>query len=138
MDEFEQAVAKYNATVKEIVKGNPEPTLELWSQRDDVLLCNPFRPFARGAAELAEVTKAAASNFAGGELTSEMVEKYVTADLGCIVEIERFKAMIGGKEGSGALRVTTVFRREDVGWRVCHRHADAITSPQEVGSIIEK
>jgi len=138
MDAFEQAVAQYHATVREIVKGNAEPTLESWSQRDDVLLCNPFRPFAHGTAELAETTKAAASNFAGGELNSEIVEKYVSPDLACIVEIERFKATIGGKEGSGALRVTTIFRREDVGWRVCHRHADPITSPQDVGSILQK
>ena len=138
MDEFEQALAEYHATVKEIVKGNPEPALELWSQREDVVLCNPFHPFARGTAELEETTKAAASNFAGGELTSEIIEKYVAPDLACIVEVERFKATIGGKEGSGALRVTTIFRREDVGWRVCHRHADPITSPQDAGSILQK
>jgi len=138
MDAFEQVVDKYHATLREVIKGNAEPTLELWSQREDVVLCNPLQPFAHGTAEVAGTTKAAVSNFAGGELNSETVEKYVTPDLACIVEIERFKGTIAGKEGSGALRVTTIFRREDVGWRVCHRHADAITTPQDVGSILQK
>jgi ketosteroid isomerase-like protein len=138
MDAFDQAVDRYHATLSEFVKGNAEPTLEVWSQRDDVVLCNPFRPFARGPVELAETTKAAAVNFADGEATFETVEKYVTPELGYIIEVERFKATIGGTEGSGALRVTTIFRREDDGWRVSHRHADAITAPQELGSILAK
>jgi ketosteroid isomerase-like protein len=138
MDTFEQPVEKYHATLMEFVKGNAEPTLEVWSQRDDVVLCNPLRPFAHGPAELAETTRAAALNFADGEYIFETVEKYVTPELGYIIEIERFKAMVGGKEGSGALRVTTILRPEDDGWRVCHRHADAITTPQELGSILEK
>ena len=138
MDAFEEAVDKYHATLGEFVKGDAEPALEVWSQRDDVVLCNPLRPFARGPAELEATTRAAASNFADGEITFELVERYVTRELASIVEIERFKGTIGGKEGSGALRVTTVFRLEDVGWRVCHRHADAITTPQELGSILQK
>jgi ketosteroid isomerase-like protein len=115
MDTFEQAVEKYHATLMEFVKGNAEPTLEVWSQRDDVVLCNPLRPFAHGPAELAETTRAAALNFADGEYIFETVEKYVTPELGYIIEIERFKAMVGGKEGSGALRVTTILRPEDDG-----------------------
>ena len=115
MDAFEQAVETYHASLREFVKGNAEPALEMWSQRDDVVLCNPFRPFAHGPAELAETTKAAASNFADGEIASERV----------------------GKEGSGALRVTTILRLEEDDWRVCHRHADPITSPQEIGSIVQ-
>ncbi len=137
MDAFEQAVETYHASLREFVKGNAEPALEMWSQRDDVVLCNPFRPFAHGPAELAETTKAAASNFADGEIASERVEKYVTPELGYIIEIERFKGTIGGKEGSGALRVTTILRLEEDDWRVCHRHADPITSPQEIGSIVQ-
>jgi len=137
METFEIAVERYHASVDQVLKGNAEPTLALWSQRDDVVLCNPFRPFAHGAAELEETTRAAASNFAGGESSSELVEKYVTPELGYIIEIERFKGTFGGKEGAGALRVTTIFRLEDDGWRVCHRHADPITTPRELGSILE-
>jgi len=136
MEAFDQAVEKYHASLLDFVKGNAEPTLQMFSQRDDVVLCNPFRPFAHGPAEVAEAGRAAAANFADGEYTFETVETYVTSELGYIVEIERFKGTIGGEEGSGALRVTSILRPEGDGWRVSHRHADPITTPRELGSIL--
>jgi hypothetical protein len=44
MEAFDQAVEKYHASLLDFVKGNAEPTLQMFSQRDDVVLCNPFRP----------------------------------------------------------------------------------------------
>jgi ketosteroid isomerase-like protein len=138
MDTFDQAVERFRASLVEFVKGDPEPSTLMFSPRDDVVLCNPFRPFARGPREVAETTEQAASHFADGEIESETVAAYTTAELGYIVQIERFRATVDGKEGSGALRVTMIFRLEDDGWRVAHRHADPITTPQAIGSILPK
>lgn len=138
MESFDRAVERYHAALREFVKGNAGPVNEVFSQRDDVVLCNPFRPFARGAREVAETTERAASSFSGGEFEPETVAAFATADLGYIVEVERFTATLDGKEGSGALRVTTIFRVEDGGWRVAHRHADPITTPQAIESILQK
>ena len=65
---------------------------------------------------------------------------YVTPDLAYIVEVERFKAKVGGTEeiASGALRVTTILRREDGAWKIVHRHADPITSVRPAESVIQK
>jgi len=36
------------------------------------------------------------------------------------------------------LRVTTILRPEDGEWKIVHRHADAITTPQPVESLLKK
>jgi hypothetical protein len=56
----------------------------------------------------------------------EQVAKYETSERAYLVEIERFKARVGGREELApfTLRVTSIFRPEDQTWRVVHRHAD--------------
>ncbi len=130
-----EAVEEYHDALRELVKGNPAP-IRMFSQRDDVVLCNPFHPFARGPSEVAETTREAASHFSQGVVDFEQVVMFATPELGYIVEIERFKALLDGKEASGALRVTTIFRLEEGTWRVAHRHADAVTSPRPIESIV--
>jgi ketosteroid isomerase-like protein len=36
-----------------------------------------------------------------------------------------------------AVRVTTIFRSEEGEWKVVHRHADPITTPQPAESVIQ-
>ena len=137
MDNFDQVVERYHAALREFIKGEPGPVIQLFSQREDVVLCNPFRPFARGGSEVAETIAQAASHYADGEYELESVTAFATAELGYTVEIERFTAKLDGKEGSGALRVTSVFRLEEDGWRIAHRHADPITTPRPVASVLQ-
>jgi ketosteroid isomerase-like protein len=138
MDSLDRARERYHEGLHTFVKGDSGLVLQVFSQRDDVVLCNPFRPFARGPSEVAETLERAASHFAAGEIEFETVTAFATAELGYIVEMERFKATLDGIQGSGALRVTTIFRLEDDGWRVAHRHADPITTPQATASILQK
>lgn len=59
----------------------------------------------------------AASNYRDGEAIGfDAVSKYVTHDLAYIVEVERLKSKVGGREDISPvnLRVTSIFRREDV------------------------
>jgi ketosteroid isomerase-like protein len=138
MESFDQAVERYHSALREFVKGDAGPVLQMFSQREDVVLCNPFRPFARGPREVAEAGKQAASHFADGEYEPETVSTFVTAELAYTVEIERFRATVDGNEGSGALRVTTIFRPEGDGWRIAHRHADPITTPRPLESVLQQ
>jgi len=68
------------------------------------------------------------------------VTKYVTPDLAYVVQIERVQAKVGGREDITpfALRTTMIFRPEEGEWKVAHRHADAITSPQPADSVIQE
>jgi ketosteroid isomerase-like protein len=121
------------------VKGDPEPLKNLYSRRDDVVIANPFGPPAKGWEKAAETMDRAATNFRDGEASGfERVIEYATADLGYILEIERFRSKIGGgdKLVPFALRVTTIFRREEGAWRIILRHADPITSARPAAAIV--
>jgi len=63
----------------------------------------------------------------------------VTPELAYVVEIERAKAKVGGREDvtPDALRATMIFRPEDGAWKVVHRHADPITTVQAAESVIK-
>ena len=76
----------------------------------------------------------------GEPIRFERISEYATADLAYILEIERTRAKAGGADEMSpiSLRVTTIFRREDDGWRIVHRHADPITSPRPIESALEQ
>src|ERR671914_38361 len=141
VDDVDQLIEQWQLAAGEFVKGTPEPVKKLWSRREDVTLANPFGPPVRGWDEVAKAGDRAASQVRDGELVSvEIVAKHVTAELAYVVEIERPKAKIGGSEDITpfALRVTIIFRPEDGGWKIVHRHADPITTPQSAESVIQE
>jgi ketosteroid isomerase-like protein len=56
-----------------------------------------------------------------------------------MVEIERDQMELdNGRLASVSLRVTTIFRREDGVWRIVHRHADTVTTPRSLESLVEQ
>jgi ketosteroid isomerase-like protein len=68
--------------------------------------------------------------FQGGEAELELIETYASGDLAVLVAIERQHGVVGGlPEQDWSLRVTLVFRRDASGWRLAHRHADALVHP---------
>jgi ketosteroid isomerase-like protein len=141
VDDVDQLIEQYQLALDEFVKGNPEPVQMLFSHRDDVTLANPLGPPARGWEQVAATIERAASNIRDGEdLRFETVAKYVTAELAYTVWLERVKAKVGGSEdiAQTALRVTMIFRPEDGTWKVVHRHADPITTPQPAESVIQQ
>jgi ketosteroid isomerase-like protein len=127
---FGEVLEQYHRTLAAFIQGDPEPTLRLWSKRDDVTLANPFGPPVRGWNAVRETSERAASQVTDGEAFSvEGISTYATTDLAYALEIHRFRATLGGADEAGPvfLRVTTIFRREDDRWRIVHRHADPIT-----------
>jgi len=86
------------------------------------------------------------SQFTDGEdVDFEIVEKYVSPELACVVLIERMKAKVVGSEDTSsenamrvALRVTMTFRPEDGRWKVVHRHADPLTTARPAESVIQE
>jgi ketosteroid isomerase-like protein len=142
VDDVDQLLEQWHPASGEFLKGNPEPVKKMWSHREDVTLANPFGPPVRGWEQVAEVIDRAASQVRDGELVSvEIVERHVSPELAYVVQIERPEAKIGGGEDITpfSLRVTMIFRPEEEGeWKIVHRHADPITTPQPAESVIQE
>ena len=141
VDDVDGLIERYHLALHELVNGNPEPLKEIYSHRDDVSLANPFGPLVRGWDRAARAIEGSASNYRDGEIVGfENVAKYVTSELACIVEMERYRAKVGGGEDISpvTLRVTSIFRPEDGTWKIVHRHADPITTPQPAESVIQE
>ncbi len=141
VDDVDQLIDQYQQALDVFMKGNPEPVKELFSHREDVTLANPLGPPAHGWEHVAKTAEHAASQARDGEfLGAEIIEKNVTSELAYVVEIEQAKAKIGGSEDITpfALRVTMIFRPEDGEWKIVHRHADPITTPQPPESVIQE
>jgi len=140
--DFDEVIERYHIALRELTNGNPEVYKELFSARDDVTLANPFAPFgpvSRGGKQVAETIERASGHYSDGELLGfDTVAKCVTDELAYIVEIERFRAKVGGRDTAAAiaLRVTTILRREDGAWKVVHRQADTTTSARRAESVL--
>ena len=141
VDDVDELIERFHLAQGELIKGNPEPVKKLTSHRDDVTLANPLGPPAHGWDEVAVATERAASQFRDGEnIGFEVIERYVTPELAYVVRVERAKAKVGGREDITpiTLRATMVFRPEEGEWKVVHRHADPITTPQPAESVIQE
>jgi ketosteroid isomerase-like protein len=112
----------------------------LYSSRDDVAIANPFFPLTRGHEQVVQRLERSVQYFRDGQVGFENVAKWVSGELACVVELEEWRAKVGGREEVTpfTLRVTTLFRAEEGRWRVVHRHADPITTAQPAESVIQK
>jgi ketosteroid isomerase-like protein len=152
VDDLDLAIENWRLATAEFIRGNPLPAQESFSHRADVTLANPLGPaspeigpVAHGWEQVALTQEHAASRFTdGADVDFEIVQKYVSARLACVVLIERMKANVLGRGDASpsaarvALRVTMTFRPEDGTWKVVHRHADPITTPQPAESVIRE
>jgi ketosteroid isomerase-like protein len=83
----------------------------------------------------------AASLRSDGEfLGSEVVAKWVTAELAYVVQIEHLESKVGGRDEITpySLRSTMIFGPEDGEWKVVHRHADQIPTPKPGESVAQR
>ena len=142
LDDVDELIEQYYRAQGEFLRGNPEPVKDLFSHTEDVTLANPYGPPVRGFDEVAKAVDHAASLRSDGEfLEWQIVAKYVSAELAYVLQIERAEAKIGTREEITplAVRSTMNFRPEDDGeWKIVHRHADPITTPQPAESVIQQ
>jgi ketosteroid isomerase-like protein len=139
MSDLNKLRDQYHQSVAAFIQGDPDVQKPLWSRRDDVTLANPLGPPAKGFDAVCRVMDSAALQISEGDgYTFDTIAWVETADLAYEVGIERNRAKLGGaaEKVPISLRVTTVFRREDDGWKIVHRHADPITTPRPTQSVV--
>jgi ketosteroid isomerase-like protein len=142
VDDVDELIEQYFRAQREFLRGNLEPVKDLFSHTEDVTLANPLGPPVCGWDEVAKAVDHAASLHSDGTFVEwQIVAKYVTAELAYVVQIERAEAKIGAREEITplAVRATMNFRPEEDGeWKIVHRHADPITTPQPAESVIQE
>lgn len=139
--DFDAAIERFREALHEYVKGNPKRVIACMSRSDDVSLANPLGPARVGPAEVDKATAAGSALLTDGSVRGfEEISRYFTPELGYVVQIERTQARLSGGEDMVpfALRVTMIFRPEEGVWKVVHRHADPITTPRPINTVIEK
>jgi ketosteroid isomerase-like protein len=110
------------------MRGDMRRYLELIRHADDSTLMKPSggEP-VRGFHATDEDLEAMERYFQAGEAEQEVVQTYCSGNLAVLVVIERQHGVVGGlPDQEWPLRVTLVFRREESGWWLVHRHADPL------------
>jgi ketosteroid isomerase-like protein len=127
-EELDAALERYHAAGHSFVNGDPEPQKAVFSHSSDACLVNPMGVIASGWAAVGATMDEAAARFSGGDMAFEPIHRVELGDVAYVTEIESWRARLveTGEEAAGALRVTSILRRESDGWRVVHRHADPI------------
>jgi ketosteroid isomerase-like protein len=137
---FDEALDAFTAAQEHYLNGDPGPAQALFSRLDDVTLCNPVGPPCHGPEMVDRAGAEPSYHFSGGAVSGfEEISRFVTADLGYVVRIERGQTHIDGSPEPVpyALRVTMVIRQEGESWKIAHRHADPITAPRPLDTIVE-
>lgn len=129
--DFEEAVKQYDRAMSDFFKGNAEPINNLYSSCDDISLAQLSGPVVLDRRQVTDAASRNAMKYREGATAFETLAKYETPKLAYIVQVERTKAKIGGNNevSSLALRVTSIFRREDGAWKLLHRHVDSNVFP---------
>ncbi len=141
MPSFDEALNAFNMALNDYLNGDPGPVNAVFSRHDDVTLCNPVGPPCRGRVDVERAAAEPSSHFKDGKMSGfDEVSRFVTADLGYVVRIERGQTHVDGSPEPVpfSLRVTMIFRREGEAWKIAHRHADPITAPRPLASVMEQ
>jgi ketosteroid isomerase-like protein len=131
-------IERYQAAAREFSRGDPGPVKALYSDREDATLANPFGPAVRGWSAVSKALDFASSRFREGDVEEfQIIASYANDDLLTMLATERWQARVGERREveNFELRVTSTLRREDGAWRLVHRHADPIVTPDPEGPL---
>jgi ketosteroid isomerase-like protein len=131
-EDLDVLVARVREATGALMQGDVRRYLELVDEAPDYTLMPPTGGPTRRREELSpEALEGLEAFFSGGgDGDLELEQTYTSGDLAVLVGVERQHGPLAGlPDQEWPLRVTLVFRREESGWRLVHRHADALVHP---------
>src|SRR3954466_1247926 len=124
-ESFGDALARVDAALSAMSRGDHRPFADLWSHADDASLFGAFGPARVGWEELSAVFPWVAGRYRGGTVEVEHLVAWEGAEVAFTVDYERAQVSIDGAEpGASAIRITHIYRREGGRWMLVHRHGD--------------
>jgi ketosteroid isomerase-like protein len=131
VESLEDVVERQIAADEALYTGNPEPRIAMWSTRDPVTLFSAGGESKSGYKEITFFFRRLAARYSdASHVRFEIETSELKGELAYTVGLERFNASIGGAPVSPKIiRATQVYRHEDGGWKIVHRHGDSLASP---------
>ena len=117
----------------ELQQGRAEPFKALWSRSSDVTLSGGFGgTVEKGWDAVGKRLDWVGRQFSKGSNRIDRIVAMSDHKLGYVVQLEHidFKAMETGSPATRDYRVTMIFKLENEGWRIVHRHADSQMTKQ--------
>jgi ketosteroid isomerase-like protein len=131
--DFQQFMKQRADIALAYVNGDAAPLGEVVTRREPAHFFGPNGGHADGVDAVDRDYRAGAAHFeAGGDSRVEVLQAQDSGDLAYWVGLQHARVRVKGKADPVPmdLRVTEIYRREEGGWKLVHRHADMLAEPQ--------
>lgn len=123
---LEDATAAFYAALNDVLSGDAEAMLALWSHADDVTYMSPFGELLVGWEPVRASWQAQADQRLGGHVEPEELHHFTSETLGVAVGFERGNVEIDGTATPVDIRATSVYRVESGDWTMIGHHTDPL------------
>ena len=138
IDDLADFLARYHQAARRFARADPEGVKEIYSQREDAVLANPFGPAVVGWDAVRPGLEFASSRLQDGDVPGfEVLARYESGNVVVLHTLEHWQARVPGRPDVEPfdLRATSLLRRENGAWRIVLRHADPIATPDASGPM---
>jgi ketosteroid isomerase-like protein len=127
-DAFSTALERLRDALAHVANGDVAPIKALYSHGGDATSFYGWGGYERGWDEVSRRWDWAGEQFQGGVVEHRNISTVVGADLAYTTDIETFRVRMAGmaEPTQWSNRVTHIFRFEEGGWRLVHRHANRL------------
>jgi hypothetical protein len=136
---LETTIERSHEALRKILNGDPSGYAELFADRSDITLGNPFGPFGKGRDAVLSALRNASTKYRDGSVVGvDRIAAYGNDTFVCLVEVEHDRAKLGASTEfvEFAARVTSIYEKIGDRWMLVHRHADPITTARPAESML--